>query len=132
VNAGKTTPLDPIRVVAQAATVKVEGIGWSPDGHSFSPAYPQSLPIHPGQSASLEVVGAGGLNQVDPAGFAISGSGLAFDPKTVQRGADSAGAPLVILQLTAHPDAPPGPHSLYVTHGDERAVLTGGIEVVAA
>ena len=130
-NAGKTTPLDPIRVVAQAATVKVEGIGWSPDGHSFSPAYPQSLPIHPRQSASLEVVGAG-LDRVDPAGFAISGSGLAFDPKTVQRGADSAGAPLVILQLTAHPDAPPGPHSLYVTHGDERAVLTGGIEVVAA
>ena len=41
------------------------------------------------------------------------------------------GTPFVIVQVAVRPDAPPGSRSLYLAREDERAVLTGSIEVVA-
>jgi hypothetical protein len=117
-------------VVARKASLKVEAITWSPDGRSFSPTYPQALEISPGQSNYLEITGTG-IAPLDPAGVAISGTGVRPDPDTFVRGVSPDGTSYVIIRVAARPDAPPGPRSLYLTWGDERAVLTGAIEVAA-
>jgi hypothetical protein len=77
------------------------------------------------------VAGGIGLKLVDRTGFSISGSGVEFDPKTYQSKTTGAGTPYILLKLTAHADAPLGPRTLVAARGDERAVLTGAIEVVA-
>jgi hypothetical protein len=131
VAAGQTTFVDPIRVVTQEASFRLEAVSWSPDGHTYTPAYPQALRIHPGESASLEIAGGEGLAQVDPAGLSISGGEITLDPSTVQRGTSPGGIPYLILPLAVRPGAPPGPRSLYLTQAGQRAVLTGCIEVTA-
>jgi hypothetical protein len=130
VTGGATTDISPIHVVAQKASLKIKAIAWSPDGQSFSPAYPQALPIQPGQSRYLEIVGEG-VQQLDPAGINISGTDPQPDPAHLFRGAATDGTPYLIVPVTARMDAPPGPRNLYLSQSDERAVFTGCLEVVS-
>lgn len=126
---GAATAIDPIRVPVRKSSVKIQAIAWSPDGHSHAPAYPQALPIQPGESRYLEITGEG-LAMLDPAGITISG-GVQVDAVKLQRGVSTDGTPWMIVPVTARADAPPGPRNLYLAQGDERSVLSGGIEVVA-
>jgi hypothetical protein len=112
-----------------SASAKIEGIAWSPDGRSFAPAYPQARQIQPGETRFLEITGEG-LASIDTAGIAVSG-GIQADPTKLQRGAAGAGTPWLIVPITARADAAPGPRSLSLAQGEERALMTGSIEVVA-
>jgi hypothetical protein len=127
VEAGKTTALEPIRVVTRKAALNPLWVLWV--GNSFDRIVWQAVQIEPGRDALLAVVGEG-LSGVPRSGLRVSGSDVRIDPNTFVRGVLDEVLPYIIVRLSVLPGAVPGARSLYVATADERATLAGCIEVV--
>jgi hypothetical protein len=127
VSAGNTTPLNPIRVKEQPASLIPVALGWSPDGYRFSSATNRVLLARPGDDKWLVLVGQG-LDAVT--GVRASGEDLSVDLTQAVTGISNRGNPFIILPLSVRSGARPGPRNLIVDTGDEQAAFTGGIRIV--
>jgi hypothetical protein len=129
VDEGEETAAVTLRVQNGPARLNPRLLGWSDDGRSFAMARDAPLEIEPGQTRFLAVAGEG-LQSVPSTGFRFGGSDLVATGRFA-RGVTTVGLPFVIIELTAHEGAPPGPRTLYVSDATERATLSGALEVVA-
>jgi hypothetical protein len=124
---GETTPLDPIRVDNQPASLVPLQLGWSPDGRRFT-ATDRTLLAKPGDRRWLVLVGSD-LDAVTD--VRASGPDFSLDMSQSVGGMTDQGPLYLMVPLSVHSAARPGPRSLIVDTGDELALFTGGLRVVA-
>jgi hypothetical protein len=127
VEAGKTTSVDPIRVVTQAPVPNIPDYWWSIDWEVWKHG---PAPIQPGHAMYLLLSGPG-LSTWSIGGFTVSGSGVSIDTTRYDQGTLDGGAPYLVLTVWVGSNARPGPRNLIFANNNQRVILTGAIQVGA-
>jgi hypothetical protein len=127
VSAGQTTAVDPISVVAEAATLNLTGVHWYRE-NSWKDA--AEVSVLPGRAVSLLVQGTG-VDTLGSGDFTFSANDVIVSSLR-SRGVDSnSGVPYAILDIFVRPNARPGARTVFLRSGSQISALTGALEVAA-